>query len=148
MPKILFNNDMYLMQEEKILIQIDTVPQSFSYDKDVKILNKFDVFTKIFTTPIDILLSQKIYAALNRKRSKGRDFFDIVFLIPQTKPNFKYLKEKLNISNGKDLKKELLKRTESINFDNLAEDVKPFLINFEDFKKVKMFREYIDSVEF
>lgn len=148
MPKVLFDNDVSDMQEEKIMIQIDTIPHGFDYKKDAKILNKFDVFTQIFTTPIDILLSQKIYAALNRKRAKGRDFFDIVFLIPQTKPNYEYLKMKLDVKNSEELKKMLLKETADLNFDELAKDIEPFLINSEDSKKVKMFREYINSVDF
>lgn len=148
MPQVLFDNNMSDMQEEKILIQIDTVPQAFDYKKDTKILNKFDVFTQIFTTPIDILLSQKMYAALNRKRAKGRDFFDIVFLIPQTKPNYAYLEAKLGVKNAEELKKMLLEQTADLDFNDLAQDIEPFLINSEESKKVKLFREYITSVEF
>ncbi len=47
------------------------------------ILDKFDVFTQINTTPKELLLAQKFYAVINRKRNKGRDFFDIVFLLGQ-----------------------------------------------------------------
>lgn len=148
MPKVLFDNDVSGIQEEKIMIQIDTVPHAFDYKKDARILNKFDVFTQIFTTPIDILLSQKIFAALNRKRAKGRDFFDIVFLIPQTKPNYAYLEAKLGIKNPDELKKVLFEQTTGLDFNELAHDIEPFLINSEDSKKVKMFREYINSVEF
>src|SRR5680860_249655 len=90
MPKVLFDNKMASMQEEKILIQLDTAPHDFEYVRDTKIINKFDVFTQIYTTPLDILLAQKFYAALNRPRTKGRDFFDIVFLLPQTKPCLLY----------------------------------------------------------
>ncbi len=148
MPKVLFDNDISDMQEEKILIQIDTVPHVFNYKPDTKILNKFDVFTQIFVTPLDILLSQKIFATLNRKRAKGRDFFDTVFLIPQTKPNYDYLKAKLGIMNADELKKTLLGKTANFDFNNLAQDIEPFLVNSEDSKKVKLFREYISSVEF
>lgn len=147
MPGVLFDNEMSPLREEKILIQIDTMPHVFNYTKDAKILNKFDVFTQIFTTPIDILLSQKIFAALNRSRAKGRDFFDIVFLMPKTKPNYQYLEEKLGIKNGKELKESLLEKTAELNFDELAKDIEPFLINSDESKKVKMFREYIQSVE-
>lgn len=148
MPKVLFENNVSSMTEEKILIQIDTVPQAFDYQKDTKILNKFDVFTQIFTTPLDILLSQKIYAALNRSRAKGRDFFDIVFLLPQTKPNYAYLEQKLGVKNGGELKEVLLAKTADLNFDDLAKDIEPYLITGEDNKKVKLFREYISSLEF
>jgi len=79
MPEVLFNNKISDLREEQIMIQIDTVPQVFEYKKDLKILNKFDVFTQIYTTPINILLSQKIYAALNRPRPMGRDFLILFF---------------------------------------------------------------------
>lgn len=147
MPKVLFDNDMSNLQNEKILIQIDTVPHAFDYVRDVKILNKFDVFTQIYTTPLDILLSQKIYAAVNRPRVKGRDFFDIIFLLPQTKPNYEYLDKKLNVKNGKELKALLLSKTGDFDFDALARDVEPFLIDANDSKKVKMFLPYIQSLE-
>lgn len=146
MPNVLFDNDMSSLKEEKIMIQIDTVPHTFEYKKDTKILNKFDVFTQIFTTPIDILLSQKIYAALNRSRAKGRDFFDIVFLFPQTKPNYEYLEKKIGIKNSSELKEALLAKTADFDFDDLAKDIEPFLINGDDSRKVKMFREYITSL--
>ncbi len=97
---------------------------------------------------IDLLLAQKIYAALNRKRAKGRDFFDIVFLIPQTKPNYAYLEAKLGITNAAELKKALLEQTADLDFSELTKDIEPFLINSSDSKRVTMFREYIQSVEF
>jgi predicted nucleotidyltransferase component of viral defense system len=148
MPEVLFDNKMSNLQEEKILIQIDTVPHAFDYTRDLKILNKFDVFTQIYTTPLPILLSQKIYAALNHKRAMGRDFFDIVFLLPQTKPNYEYLEKKMGIRNGQELKETLLSKTASFDFGELARDVEPFLINPDDSRKVKMFIPYIKSLEF
>jgi predicted nucleotidyltransferase component of viral defense system len=148
MPKVLFENNMASTQEEKILIQLDTAPHDFKYTRDVKIINKFDVFTQIYATPLDILLSQKFYAALNRPRTKGRDFFDIVFLLPQTKPNYQYLEKKLGINNWQELKERLISYTADTDFDELAKDVGPFLINPDDTKKVKMFIPYIQSLKF
>lgn len=145
-PKILFENNLSGVEEEKILIQIDTASHHFDYEKDIRILNKFDVFTEIFSTPIDILLSQKIYAALNRKRAKGRDFFDIIFLLSQTKPNYKYLEFKLGIKNGNELKDILLDQTSNLDFSELAKDVEPFLINKEDARRVTKFRDYIKGI--
>ena len=36
MPNVLFDNEMSNLREEKIMIQIDTVPHSFDYKKDTK----------------------------------------------------------------------------------------------------------------
>ncbi|MFH1661731.1 MAG: nucleotidyl transferase AbiEii/AbiGii toxin family protein [Candidatus Falkowbacteria bacterium] len=147
LPKILFDNKLSNLQEEKILIQVDTAPHNFSYTPDKKMLNKFDVFTQILATPRDILLSQKIYAVFNRKRAKGRDFFDIVFLLSQTKPNYDYLQKKLNISNEKELKKQLLSKIKVFDFNNLVKDVEVFLFNPKDSKKIKMFVEFFKQAE-
>ena len=148
LPKVLFDNELSGIEGEKIMIQIDTAPHNFDYQSDKKILNKFDVFTQITVTPIDILLSQKIYAILNRKRAKGRDFFDIIFLLQKTKPNYKYLKVKADIKNREELKKGLARLADKINFNELAKDVGPFLFNPSDIKKIKLFKEYLKHAEF
>ncbi len=143
LPDILFINELSPHQEEKILIQIDTVAHGFEYVPDKKILNKFDVFTQVFVTPLDILLAQKIYAAVNRKRAKGRDFYDIIFLFSLTKPNEAYLKLKLGVKDTKTLKKKVLDEIKKLNFKDLGEDVKPFLFNANNARKVELFPEFI-----
>lgn len=143
LPDILFINELSSHREEKILIQIDSVAHDFSYEFDKKILNKFDVFSEIFVTPTDILLSQKIYAAMNRKRAKGRDFYDIVFLLSFTKPNYNYLQLKLGISGSELLRKNLLKSIEKLDFKELGRDVQSFLFNAADSKKVELFLGFI-----
>lgn len=147
-PQILFDNQASDLREEKIMIQVDTSPHNFDYDPDKKILNKFEIFTQINVTPIDILLSQKIYAILNRKRGKGRDYFDVVSLLQKTKPNYEYLSKKVSIKNKEELKVKLALVIKTIKLDVLARDVKPFLFNPSDNKKVKLFDEYIKQVEF
>jgi predicted nucleotidyltransferase component of viral defense system len=147
LPHILFEQKLSLIEEEKILIQIDTVPHHFVYKPETVIINKFDVFSPIRTTPADILLSQKIYAALNRKTAKGRDFFDIVFLLSNNKPNYVYLDKKLEIVNAEGLRKKLLQQTQDFDFDQLARDVRPFLFNPADDQKVRLFREFIQNAQ-
>ena len=90
------------------------------------LINKFDVLRNIITSPIDVLYSQKLYTVFNRKRPKGRDFFDILFLSNKTKPNFDYLNLKLKIKTEKALKAYLIKGCGSINFD----DIYPSRLNF------------------
>lgn len=142
-PEILFENKLSGFKEEKILIQLDTEPQHFEYEPDKEIINKFDVFTQILTTPPDIILSQKIYAIFNRKTFKGRDFFDVVFLFSKHEPNYKYLTQKLGIDSQQMLKEKLLKKCSTVPFSKLTDDVKAFLINIKDVKKITLFEEYI-----
>lgn len=143
LPEILFENKLSGYKEEKILIQLDIEPQHFNYQPEKHILNKFDVFTQIQTTPPDIILSQKIYAIFNRKTLKGRDFFDVVFLLSKHEPNYDYLNQKLKIKSPLELKKKLLAKCGSVSFKNLTKDVEVFLINPADSNKITLFTEYI-----
>jgi predicted nucleotidyltransferase component of viral defense system len=148
-PKLLFDQGLSGYEEEKILIQLDTEAQHFEYVPDQPILNKFDVFTRIFATPPDLLISQKCYAILNRTRNKGRDFFDLVFLLGKgIFPDMDYLYQKTGIKSGEELKMRLSDKCESLNMDEMTRDVAPFLFNAADQKKIKFFKDYLDSYSF
>jgi hypothetical protein len=145
-PKLLFESGLSPLPQQKILIQVDTVPQYFSYEPDRPLLNKFDIFTQINVVPKDLLLAQKIYAAVNRKRAMGRDFFDIVFLYGiGVNPNFSYLKKNIGVDQRSDLKSYLLEKTAEWDFSTLAKDVEPFLFNPKDQQKVLLFREFVEQ---
>lgn len=146
LPDILFMNELSPHHEEKILIQIDSAAHAFPYRADKKIINKFDVFSEIFVTPPDILLSQKFWAATNRKRAKGRDFYDIVFLLSFTKPNYQYLQAKMNVGDDYSLRSKLLDSFAGLDFKELARDVQPFLFNPNDARKVELFSEFMAQV--
>jgi predicted nucleotidyltransferase component of viral defense system len=145
-PKLLFINDMSAFKDEKIMIQIDSESQGFNYEPELKLINKFDIFTKIQITPKEILLSQKLWAILNRKVLKGRDLYDVTFLYSFTKPNFEYLKLKAGISNVKQLKEALNDRLKNQDLKKTVEDVKPFLINPNESKRILEFKEFIKAI--
>lgn len=120
-----------------------TCAQHFDYEPEKNILNKFDVFTQILTTPANIILSQKLYAIFNRKTPKGRDFYDVVFLLSRYDPDYKYLQQKIGIDSKELLREKLIEKCETLSFDDLTNDVKTFLINSDDVKKIALFEEYI-----
>lgn len=146
-PGLLFEQGVSGHVEEKILIQLDTEPQNFPFEPEKPIINKFDVFSKINSTPTDILLSQKIYAIINRPRKKGRDFYDVVFLLKNVKPNYAYLEQKLKITNAIQLKKKLIEECEANDLNVLAKDVEPFLFYPRETKMVSLFKEFIEQTK-
>jgi len=146
-PELLYNEGLSDHKEEKILIQLDTESHEFDYKPDQPVLNKFDVFTQINTTPGDILLAQKFFAVINRKRNKGRDFFDIVFLLGRGNiPNYDYLNVKTGIGNPYDLRSAVLDRCKKLDMEEMVSDVKPFLFDPKDEKKILLFPDYIQQV--
>lgn len=105
------------------------------------------MFTRINVVPADILLSQKIFAILNRKRAMGRDFFDTVYLFNRSKPNFDYLSYRMNINSMAELKDVLISKCDNLDFNLLSRDVEPFLINPGDTKRVLLFNEYLKTLD-
>lgn len=145
-PKLLFNSGLSSQADQKILIQVDTIQQNFHYTLEKPFLNKFEVFTQINAVPKGLLLAQKIYAVVNRKRIMGRDFFDVVFLHGiGAKPDFAYLEKNLKVRNQAELKNYLLKKTAKLDFEALSKDVEPLLFDSRDKKKVLLFRDFVEQ---
>ncbi len=142
---VLFDEGLSGHREEKILIKLDAEPQNFKYSAERVVINKFDVFTGIRVVPVDIMLAQKFYAILARKRAMGRDFYDAVFLSGKAKPDFAYLKERAGIEDKEELKLALLERCSELDFKFLARDVEQFIFSPEDAKKVLLFIEYVQG---
>jgi predicted nucleotidyltransferase component of viral defense system len=145
-PTLLYEQGLSPLPGEKILIQVDTTAQGYTYKPEIILLNKFDVFAEIRVTPLEILLSQKILTSVNRKRPKGRDFYDITYLSSRTKPDLGFLNKKLGINTGEGLRKEISARIAEYDFKDLADDVAPFLMNKDDIKRVEKFVKFWDQV--
>lgn len=143
---ILFESGLSGHKQEKILIKLDAGPQKYNYSPKRFIINKFDVTAGISVVPCDILLSQKYYAILNRKRAMGRDFFDAMFLAGLTKPDFGYLKLKAGIKDEDSLRLALLSHCKKLNFKQLAKDTQPLVFNAKESGKIELFKEFVQGM--
>jgi len=130
--------------QEKILVRIDTVRKEKVFEPEIYTLNKFDMYRNILTNPIDIALSQKLITILERKREKGRDFYDASFLYGKTQPDFVYIEKALSITKETFIQK-LLERCENLDYAFLAKDVEPFLIDPAQSDRVVHFKEFIQK---
>ena len=146
-PELLYREGLTNHKEEKILIRLDTEPHEFDYKPSQPVLNKFDVFTQINVTPGDLLLAQKFFAVINRTRNKGRDFFDIIFLLGRgLVPNYGYLMSKINVKTPGELRSIVLDKCNKIDMEEMADDVSPFLFDPKDAKKILLFPKYMEKV--
>lgn len=145
-PGLLFHANLSGHKEEKVLIQLDAEPQGYKYIPNKYLLNKFGLFRYINVTPIDLLLAQKICAIFTRKREKGRDFFDVVYLMSKTEPDFKFLKLKLDIDSKRELIDKLKEKTEALNLKILAKDIEPFLFDPSQQDRVLYFKEWLNTL--
>ncbi len=142
-PQILFDNKLSSLKDEKVLIQIDSFGLKSNPHTEVTVISKFDVFTEIKVYPIETVLAQKIFALVDRKRFKGRDIYDMVYLYSRTEPDWKYLKKNLKITNKEELKNKLLNFFSASDLKKLASDVEPFLLNSKKIIQVEKFNEWL-----
>ena len=139
---MLFDNNLSLNKDEKILIRIDTVHKKKIVHPDVFTLNGFDVYRRILVNPSSVLLAQKIMAIIQRKREKGRDIYDVSYLFGITDLNSEFVGKEYGMKNN-ELKNNLAKRIEELNLIELAKDVAPFLMDPNDEDRVLSFKKYL-----
>ncbi len=145
-PNILQKNDLIVKENEKILVRIDTVAKNKRFSPRVVKIDKLDVYRDILVDPADIILSQKIVTVLERKRPKGRDFYDMSYLLGITDFNFDFLKEISGPEDQKELKERLLKKCGEIDFRDLAISTQAFLLDPEkDRDRILSFPDYIEQ---
>ena len=143
-PELLFRHGLSPHVNEKILVRVDATTKKINTLPKVVVLGGFDVYRKILVNNAAVILTQKLMTIIQRKREKGRDFYDVSYLLGLAKPDYEYLKKEFGL-NKKQLKSEVLKKANSLNMKTLAKDTLPFLINPDDQQRILSFKEYIEQ---
>lgn len=125
----------------KILIRIDSEAKEKIYEPRKVFLNKFAVYRRIPAAPAGVLLAQKMITILYRKREKGRDIYDVSFLMGLAVPDFAYIEKLLGLA-PKEFSQRFKERLGELDMNALARDVEPFLFVPEERERVASFREY------
>ena len=143
-PGLLFQHGLSGHAEQSVLIQFDTEPQHYTYTPELRRLDKFDVSFSLPCCSPALLLAQKCHAILGRPRNKGRDFFDVVFLLGRhVEPDAGYLRERIGVDGRRALAERLLAHCATLDMDQQAEDVRPFLFDAALAERVVHFPEII-----
>ncbi len=86
----------------------------------------------------------KLSALLNR--AKGRDFYDAIFLLGQTEPDYGYLAAKWGIHDKAELREALLRIASETDLPTKSKDFEHLLFNRAGVRKVLMFREFVEGM--
>ena len=140
-PKILYQTGISPHKEHKVLLRIDSEDKKKTYNPKIVVLNKFSVFCRILAAPPQVLLAQKMIAVLYRKREKGRDLFDVSFLMGMTWPDFDYIEKILGVQE-KEFLQMFTNRLYELDLKFLANEVEPFLFNLDQKKRVLYFLDF------
>jgi len=143
-PELLFEMRLSGYKEERFLIKIETQNQGFDYKRNVVNIKRLGFFFPFPVPPDSVLCAMKISALLSR--AKGRDFYDTIFLMQQSEPDYQYLSEKCNLKNKNELKAALFGIAEKTNLKLKMQDFEHLLFNKEKSQKVLLFKDFVESL--
>lgn len=148
---IKFNNLLYelglsTLKDQKINIkfEVDQNPPT-GYKTSLSIINK-DFLVAINHFDLPSLFAGKLHALLCRKYVKGRDYYDFLWYVgKKIKPNYVFLDQAILQTENKQvsldamgLSQLLIDIFESVDFEAIKEDIKPFLA---DPKELRLFQK-------
>lgn len=125
--ELLFDFGLTGHREECFLIKVEAQDQKVAYTPVLANI-RFNGFFFPFPVPPDsIMCSMKISAMLDRQ--KGRDFYDVMFLLGQTRPDYSLLSSKHPISGPDDLKKAVEIVLKTVDLKMKSRDFEHLLYN-------------------
>ena len=128
-------------KEARLLIKVDTEAQDYAYEREVRQVSGLGVAADIAVVPLDLLCAMKVAAVLGRRRPKGRDYYDLLWCLARTTPDYGYLDAKLGLSDAAAVRARIDAHVADVDFEALARDVAPFLMREGDLARVRGFRE-------
>lgn len=141
-PELLFDLKLSGHKEERFLVKIESQDQGVKYESVIADIKGCGFFFP-FPVPSDgVLCSMKIAAML--ARAKGRDFYDLMFLLSQTNPDYDFLSRRCGISNLQEFKEATNKLLETVDLNKKQRDFEHLLFNKENSKKILRFGEFVD----
>lgn len=112
-PELLFALQLTGHREERFLMKIEAQDQGIDYPREMAIVQRNGFSFPVPVPPLGVLLSMKLCALLTRQ--KGRDFYDVLFLMQRTEPDYDFLQQQKGIANKEQLSaalRETLSKTD------------------------------------
>ena len=126
-PELLFQMGLTGHKEERFLIKIECQDQLVDYKQEIINIKGCGFFFPMPVPPAPVLCAMKVAAMLSRQ--KGRDFYDAMFLLSQTLPDFAFLSKRCGISSLDELKLAAEELFKTVNLKNKMRDFEHLLFN-------------------
>jgi len=144
-PELLFDMGLSGHKDERFLIKVESQDQGLVYEPVITDISGCGFFFP-FPVPSDgVLCSMKIAAMLSR--SKGRDFYDLMFLLAQTKPDYDFLAKRCGVGNLQQFKEATKERLKSVDLKVKQRDFEHLLFTKVNSEKILRFSNFIDSLK-
>lgn len=139
-PGLLFDLGLTGHREERFLIKVESEDQNFIYSPVLANIRSAGFFFPFPVPPDPILCAMKISAMLQRQ--KGRDFYDVMFLLGQTAPDYSFLSSKHSIDGPEDLKEAVDKILETVDLRKKSRDFEHLVYNKDNSNRIMRVAEF------
>jgi predicted nucleotidyltransferase component of viral defense system len=143
-PQMLFDLKLSGHKEERLLMKVEAQDQGDDYGFVVANVNRMGFFFSIQVPPLDVLCAMKFAAIL--ARGKGRDFYDVIFLLSKTKPNMEFLKQRSGIESVAELKSSILDRLRDVDLNQKKRDFVHLLFNEANADRILSFASIVSTI--
>lgn len=131
-------------KKERFLIKVESQDQGIVYPPVITNIKGCGFFFP-FPVPTDgVLCSMKIAAML--ARAKGRDFYDLMFLLAQSKPDYDFLSRCCGVHNLQEFKQATAELLQIVDLKKKQKDFEYLLFNKANSEKILRFGEFVDSL--
>lgn len=143
-PELLFSLGLSGHREERFLLKLEAQDQGVAYMPKMAFIKGCGLFFAFPVPPDDVLCAMKIAALFNR--GKGRDFYDAMFLLAQTPPDFAFLEARCGVGDLPALKAAFEKVLQTVDLNQNHRDFEHLLFNRENSRRILHFREFVASL--
>lgn len=143
-PELLFELGLSGHKDERFMLKLEAQDQGIPYEPTLGFIKGCGLFFS-FPVPSDgVLCAMKIAAMLNR--GKGRDYYDVMFLLAQTKPDYRFLAARCGIHDLPELKAAVETSLQSVDLSQKRKDFEHLLFHRDNSQRILHFRDFIQSL--
>ena len=142
-PEFLFELGLTGHRDERFLLKIEAQGQGVPYPVETRHIQRCGFFFSLPAPPDSVLLGMKLSALL--ARAKGRDCYDCMFLMQQTKPSYEFLSQRVGINDAEQLKNAIKDKLSTIDLTVKKRDFEHLLFNPRSAERILQFAEFVDA---
>lgn len=143
-PEFLFELGLSGHKEERFLIKIKAQDQGVDYTPTVVNIKGCGYYFPLPVPSDSVICAMKAAALLDR--AKGRDFYDLMFLLGQTLPDYNFLAKRRGIESLEELKSAIYEVLECTDLNVKMKDFEHLLFNRNNSRRILRFKEFFKDV--
>jgi len=143
-PELLFDLGLSGHKEERFLIKVESQDQGIIYEPVIVNIKGCGFFFPFPMPSNGVLCSMKIAAMLSR--AKGRDFYDLMFLLAQIQPDYDFLSKRCGVKNLQEFKQAASELLKTVDLKKKQKDFEHLLFNRANSERILLFGDFVNAL--